>query len=133
VAIDGSESSLKAAKYAGELAAMTKAKLTLVHAVLVPPMASEETAKMLRRDLLSKGEGLLAKTVETMHPGMSVDWKVLETDSSVVRAIIEMADSIHASLIITGTRGVSGFGKMVLGSVAAGIVGYSHCPVLTVR
>jgi nucleotide-binding universal stress UspA family protein len=133
VAVDGSEFSKRAATYAGELASMTKAKVTLAHAVLVPTMASDETAGMLRRDLSSKAEGFLTSMAESMKPGNAVEWKIVETDTSVVRAIIDLAENIHAGLIVTGTRGVSGYGKMVLGSVAAGIVGYAHCPVLTVR
>lgn len=134
VAIDGSEYSMRAARYAGELAASTKARVTLVHAVLVPPMASEEAAKLVRKDLSTKAESFLREAVKNVETnGVAVDWKVVETDTSVVKAVIDFADSTHAGLIVTGTRGVSGYGKMVLGSVAAGVVGFAHCPVLTVR
>ncbi len=134
VALDGSDFSLRAAEYASQLAASTKAKVTLVHAVLVPPMASDEATLMVKKELSSKAEQFLKNTAkEVRSNSVDVDWKIVETDSSVVKAIIEYADSIHAGLIVTGTRGVSGYGKMVLGSVAAGVVGFAHCPVLAVR
>ena len=36
-------------------------------------------------------------------------------------------------MIVVGTRGKSGFKKLLLGSVASGIVTYAHCPVLVVK
>jgi len=36
-------------------------------------------------------------------------------------------------IIVAGTRGKSGFRKLLLGSVASGIVTYAHCPVLVVK
>jgi nucleotide-binding universal stress UspA family protein len=32
-----------------------------------------------------------------------------------------------------GTRGRTGFKKLLLGSVAAGVVNFAHCPVLVIR
>jgi nucleotide-binding universal stress UspA family protein len=36
-------------------------------------------------------------------------------------------------LIAIGTRGRSGFKKLLLGSVASGVVTYAHCPVMVVK
>jgi nucleotide-binding universal stress UspA family protein len=36
-------------------------------------------------------------------------------------------------LIILGTRGRSGFKKLLLGSVASGVVNYATCPVMVVK
>jgi len=36
-------------------------------------------------------------------------------------------------LIIVGTRGRSGFKRLLLGSTASGIVTHAHCPVMVVR
>jgi nucleotide-binding universal stress UspA family protein len=36
-------------------------------------------------------------------------------------------------LIIVGTRGITGFKRMLLGSISPGVVTYAHCPVLVVR
>jgi nucleotide-binding universal stress UspA family protein len=36
-------------------------------------------------------------------------------------------------LIVTGSRGMTGFKKMLLGSVASGVVTYANCPVLVVK
>jgi nucleotide-binding universal stress UspA family protein len=36
-------------------------------------------------------------------------------------------------LIIIGTKGSSGLKKMLLGSVASGVVSYATCPVMVVK
>jgi nucleotide-binding universal stress UspA family protein len=36
----------------------------------------------------------------------------------------------NIDLIIVGTRGRSGFKKLLLGSVASEVVKYAHCPVM---
>jgi nucleotide-binding universal stress UspA family protein len=37
------------------------------------------------------------------------------------------------NLIVIGTRGISGFKKLLIGSVASGVITYAHCPVLVVK
>ncbi|MGH9972472.1 MAG: universal stress protein [Nitrososphaeraceae archaeon] len=32
-----------------------------------------------------------------------------------------------------GTRGITGFKRILLGSVASGVVTYAHCPMLVIR
>jgi nucleotide-binding universal stress UspA family protein len=37
------------------------------------------------------------------------------------------------NITIIGSRGISGFKRMLLGSVASGVVTYAHCPVFVVK
>jgi len=53
--------------------------------------------------------------------------------SRVESAIINYAESEGVDLIVMGTRGRSGFKRILLGSVASGVLSYAHCPVMTVR
>ena len=53
--------------------------------------------------------------------------------SSVVGAIIDFAEKENIDLIVVGTRGRSGLKRLLLGSVASGIVNYAHCPVMIVK
>jgi nucleotide-binding universal stress UspA family protein len=46
-------------------------------------------------------------------------------------AISTMLD--YAGLIVVGTRCRSGIKKMLLGSIASGLVTYASCPVLVVK
>jgi Universal stress protein family len=47
-------------------------------------------------------------------------------------AIVEYAEKNNVDLVVVGTRGMSGLNKLLLGSVALGVIKYSHCPVLVV-
>jgi nucleotide-binding universal stress UspA family protein len=53
--------------------------------------------------------------------------------SSVVKEIIEYAEKNRIDMIVIGSRGLSGIKKMLLGSVASGVLIYSHCPVLVTK
>ncbi len=58
---------------------------------------------------------------------------VIEFPLSVVATIVEYAVSEKADVIVIGTRGRSGISKMLLGSVALGVVTYAPCPVVVVK
>ena len=55
------------------------------------------------------------------------------TEGTNAASIVELADKIEADLIVMGTRGLSGFKHVMLGSVAERTVRLAHCPVLTVK
>ena len=48
------------------------------------------------------------------------------------RLILEHADSSHADLIVMGTHGLTGFDRLLLGSVAEKVLRKATCPVMTV-
>ena len=54
------------------------------------------------------------------------------TDHGTRHAILEVADTHDASLIVVGARGLSTFKSMVLGSISHGVAQHSHRPVLVV-
>jgi nucleotide-binding universal stress UspA family protein len=58
---------------------------------------------------------------------------VIDSPLQVVAAIVNYSDHEKADLIVIGTRGRSGIGKMLLGSVACGVVTYASCPVVVVK
>ena len=51
----------------------------------------------------------------------------------MVDAIIGYADTSSVDLIVSGTRGRTPSAKLLLGSVASGLVEYAGCAVLVVR
>jgi nucleotide-binding universal stress UspA family protein len=61
----------------------------------------------------------------------------LETQSAVLPATMTRSgrcvNACDADLIIMGSRGLSDFEALLLGSVAHKVVHYAHCPVLIVR
>jgi nucleotide-binding universal stress UspA family protein len=47
--------------------------------------------------------------------------------------MLEYIEEQNINLIVVGTRGRSGVKKMLLGSIASGLVTYSSCPVLVIK
>lgn len=54
-------------------------------------------------------------------------------DGSVHRAILDEADEIGANLVVMGTHGRSGVGRVLLGSVTERVVRGADAPVMAVR
>ena len=55
------------------------------------------------------------------------------SSTNIAGCIVEYAKENNIDLIVIGTRGRSGFKKLLLGSVASHVVTYAHCPVLVVK
>ena len=56
--------------------------------------------------------------------------KLDATGDQIAKLIVRTAEEKSADLIISGTRKLSGFSKVILGSVSSEIVKISHIPVL---
>jgi nucleotide-binding universal stress UspA family protein len=52
---------------------------------------------------------------------------------SVVKDIVHYAKVNNADMIVIGNRGMTGFKKLLIGSIASGVVTYSDRPVLVVK
>ncbi|MDP9290179.1 MAG: universal stress protein [Thermoproteota archaeon] len=59
--------------------------------------------------------------------------EIIVNSRSIVGAVVDYAEHEGADLIVIGSRGLSGFKKLLLGSVASGVVTYAHCPVMVVK
>jgi nucleotide-binding universal stress UspA family protein len=59
--------------------------------------------------------------------------ELLVSSKSVAADIIDYAENNNIDLLVVGTKGRTGFKKLLLGSVASAVVTYVHCPVLVVR
>ncbi|HEU4822543.1 MAG TPA: universal stress protein, partial [Nitrososphaeraceae archaeon] len=59
--------------------------------------------------------------------------EIINSQMSVVAAIVEYAESEGIDLIVIGTKGTSNIKNMLLGSTASGVVKYSTCPVMIVK
>jgi nucleotide-binding universal stress UspA family protein len=59
--------------------------------------------------------------------------EILVDASSVLDAILGYAERYSVDLVVTGTRGRTPSARILMGSVAHGLVQYASCPVLVVR
>ncbi|MBP0638765.1 universal stress protein [Cupriavidus sp. AcVe19-6a] len=140
VAIDGSDCGDRALAEAIQLAAMLKARLEIVHVVdnsyLKYDMGYGNLAD-LRPDLVEGGRCLLAEAAAKAHAG-KVECHTQLVDEilaigDIATAIDAAAQRVHADLVVVGTHGRRGVRRLVMGSVAEGLVQESKVPVLLVR
>ncbi|MEM0440539.1 MAG: universal stress protein [Candidatus Caldarchaeum sp.] len=140
VAVDGSDFSRKAAKVAVELCRIFGAELIALHVVQQPPYmfaaagVPPSALKQFLEDARNEGQKYVDEVVVmAREAGVGCRGEVLEKAPSVVEAITEFSSMSGVDLIVTGTRGLSGFKKVVLGSVASGVVSHASCAVLVVK
>ncbi len=65
--------------------------------------------------------------------GVQTSIELVDGPFPVASSIVNYAENENVNLIVVGTRGKSGFKKLLLGSVASEVVTYAHCPVLVVK
>ena len=136
VPYDGSEPANRAFVSATEFAKLYNASITVVtcisihtHVDPVLSVAFLETIKLQKEDAkksLSKLESKL-KTLDVQFKT-----EVLEA-ISITDVLVSYAESHGVDFIIIGSRGLGGFKKLLLGSVASGVSQHSKCPVLIVK
>jgi len=115
-------------------AEQNRSNITVLNVVSLSPGTDPRTADALRKELRAEADELLRKASELgKASGVAVETESIETGQSVVMAIVDFSAKKNADLIVVGTKGTSGYGKMMLGSVAAGVVSFANCPVLAVR
>lgn len=135
VAHDFSATSEAALHYALTLATRFEAIVTVVHAYDIPSMGAPEVL-VLATDWLSQitavaRESLDAVVARARKSGVNVDSQLRE--GSPWREVNEVAQALHADLIVVGSHGRRGLPRALLGSVAEKVVRTAPCPVLVVR
>jgi nucleotide-binding universal stress UspA family protein len=140
VAFDGSKDSQKAISLACSLAQKFGSELTVVHVFSSPSIGYSATSGMPIPDYKMLEDAKRAAAKEVLSRGLQLakqqgaegKGELIEAPS-VVEALVEFAVNKNADLIVTGTRGMTGFKKLILGSVSSGLVNHAHCPVLIAR
>jgi nucleotide-binding universal stress UspA family protein len=115
VPLDGSELAERALPYAAQLAAASGARLALVRSI--------STAK-------EQAENYLRECAARITPHVEVITATPPGDAAA--NILEQAEQHHADAIVMATRGRTGLGHLVQGSVAENVLAHSRVPVLLV-
>ena len=134
VAIDGSDASMDAADYAISISKKYNAELYALHVIRadVDLFGQHETSEFMTR-MRSEGEKYLDK-VKFIANEKNIQIKtVIIPSKNMSGDILDYAEENNIDLIVIGTRGRSGFKRLLLGSVASHVVTYAHCPVLVVK
>ena len=145
VAIDYSNKSLEAADYSLSIAKDINASLILIDVLEIEPWlygkrpyewgSKEDLDKAYHKEKeeIKRIINDISNKAEKMAIDVRTEILLTPQTKSVASAIIEYAENEKVDLIVVGTRGRSGVKKMLLGSVATGVVTYAHCPVLVVK
>jgi nucleotide-binding universal stress UspA family protein len=136
VAYDGSDHAIKALNTAIELAKAFNSKLDVVEVVDTAallgmgfaPIPSDVIAQIYSK---AQNDVEQAKKKAQEAGVKDVTSQVLEGDPAT--SIIEYASKNGADLIVMGSRGLSTFKRLVLGSVSSKVVQESRIPVLVVK
>ena len=130
VAVDFSDGSKAALRYAAQLSAPFKAKVTVVNVIEVNdgllnlgarafPVLDEQSRENRRRTLQSFA----------LECGATRSWRYVARLGKPVAEIVAAAREVSADVIVIATRGLTGVKHTVIGSTAEQVVRVAPCPV----
>lgn len=145
LAFDGSESSTKASDYAMHISKFENSTLTFLHVLdnikqggVIGLRARYGDTKLTdaykntRRKAVEKK--ILPLQKKANEQGIKTNVSIIEDENnSKIETIVEFIEKNNIDLVVTGSRGLSQFKQMLLGSIASGITSHSRCPVLIIR
>ena len=136
VGIDGSPNSERALEWAMRQAAAVHAPLTVltVHEVAKSywgdiPVTGPADAPLLEK-LQQAAEEMTRKAVGQLGDAQPASVNVRALSGFVVRELVDASQD--ADLVVVGSRGGGGFGRLLMGSVSNEVVQHSACPVVVV-
>ena len=134
-AVDGSDASKTAAKWAANTAVKRGIPLRLVSSYSMPqfPYAEgmvppQELYEDLEAETLEKIEEAKKVAVDFV-PDVDVSHQIEE--GSPIDMLLDLSE--QCTMIVMGSRGLGGLSGMVMGSVSAAVVSHASCPVVVVR
>ena len=122
VATDGSSHGDAAVKMAMELALEWELPLTAVSAVLA---SHNEQRRREAADAIER--------VRSAAAGLPIRLAGVVSEGRPEQVILDHARKAGADLIVVGTHGRTGFDRLLMGSVAERVIGFSECAVLAVK
>jgi nucleotide-binding universal stress UspA family protein len=133
---DGSKESMRAVEWAAREAVLRGAPLRIVSAAALLPrmigshgMSDYDTVTDLLRQDRDRALATAAERAAEIAPGLLIDADPLTGEAA--QAVVE--SGAGALMLVLGSRGVSAFTAMVLGSVSRYAAIHAPCPVVVVR
>lgn len=135
VAVDGSEASNNAVRWAANTAMKRGIPLRLASSYTMPQflyaegmVPPKELFDDLQNETFQKIEDARAIAHE-VAPDLKIGHTIAE--GSPIDMLLEMSNDV--TMIVMGSRGMGGLSGMVMGSVSASVVSHASCPVVVVR
>ncbi|AEG82621.1 hypothetical protein CULC22_02251 [Corynebacterium ulcerans BR-AD22] len=135
VAVDGSEASNNAVRWAANTANKRGVPLRLAASYTMPQFLYAE-GMVPPQELFDELQTETMETVEAARtiahevaPDIKIGYTIAE--GSPIDMLLEMSSDV--TMIVMGSRGLGGLSGMVMGSVSAAVVSHAKCPVVVVR
>ncbi|MEU4570336.1 universal stress protein [Micromonospora sp. NPDC023956] len=135
VGVDGSPQGLRAVRLAAVEADRRRRPLRVVHAFIWPllhvsgaPPAGGPPGSGLRQQA-HRIVGEAVDAARTTVPDLPVTGEIIDGGAAAVL----LGESLTATMLVVGDRGLGGFTSLLVGSVAIQVAAYADCPVLVAR
>jgi nucleotide-binding universal stress UspA family protein len=142
LAFDGSKEARAASRAAVEISNATSSELHVVYSLNTELWRSypgqiiantrEEDLEDLEESKRKAGTWIDRQAERIRAEGAKVE-EVHLAFGKPDEAIVKLGEELEAGLIVTGSRGLGGVRRALMGSVSDSVVRHAHCPVLVVR
>lgn len=139
VPVDDSPISYTAVEHAEKFHQAFGSQITVMCVLSVDPLRSVDFYKVAPAitqyvlEAEQNAQGRLTDIKQTfLNHGIEINTCIIRSVPPAT-GILNIAEEIHADLIIMGSHGRTGLKKLVLGSVAQEVLASSHVPVLIVK
>lgn len=108
------------------------AKVIVLH-VVIPPPAVSYGEMILDNDTVAQVDQLWETLRQIKSPDPAVTLEHRLEEGFPATEIVRVATEAGCDMIVLGTHGRTGVGRLLMGSVAEQVVRQASCPVLTVK
>jgi nucleotide-binding universal stress UspA family protein len=129
--VDGSDHSRRAIKQAAEIARLSGGEVRIFHFQEREPSKGGVATFETTADATALVDAAIGE-LQSADVQVSGETRA-GLSGEAAKAIVDEARRFEADLIVMGTRGLSDFQALLVGSVAHKVIHYAHCPVLVVR
>lgn len=145
VCVDGSDKSLEAADYSISIAQNSRAQLVILNVIETEPWLYGEKAYEWgspekvdkayenKKVEIQKILDQIKKNAEALGIQSNSEILLAPRTQGAVKAIVEYVEQEQVDVLVVGTRGNTGIKKMLLGSVANGLLTLANCPVMIIK
>ena len=138
VLVDGSDPSMRAAKYTAELASAVGATVEIIHVKnldsrlnAVSTLKSDNTPEIVLEESRAQGRQILEEA-KALFPETIELYLRLVTGRPVEKAL-DFCQEMQPDLVIIGARGLGGIKGAVLGSISTALLENMKCPLLIIK
>ena len=131
--VDGSDHSIRSTEYAIKLAKLLDARIVLLHCHARFPIVLAEPYFQQAINEINKASEELVEPFITMLEQGEVKFEARILEGAPGNKIPEVAKIEKIDLIVMGSRGITNFTGLFLGSVAHQVLHKSECPVFIAK